>query len=47
MPIVFSSDAHSVENLLYGFDVAANHAKLAGYSERQYLTLDGWKTLNI
>lgn len=47
VPIVFSSDAHSFENLLYGFDVATNHAKLAGYSERQYLTLDGWKTLKF
>ena len=47
VPILFSSDAHTVENLQYGFDIATNHAKEAGYSERQYLTLDGWKSVEL
>ena len=47
VPILFSSDAHSVENLQFGFDIATAHAKSAGYTERCYLTLDGWKTIPL
>lgn len=47
VPIIFSSDAHSAENLDYGFEVATALATKAGYSERQYLTLEGWKTVPL
>lgn len=47
VPIVFSSDAHSLEHLHFGFDIAKEHAKKAGYSERHYLTLNGWKSISL
>ena len=47
VPILFSSDAHSSEHLVYGFDVAADLAKKAGYSERYYLTTTGWNKIAL
>ena len=47
VPILFSSDAHSEEHIVYGFDVATDVAKSAGYSERYYLTTNGWKKISL
>ncbi|MEE0998049.1 MAG: histidinol phosphate phosphatase, partial [Treponemataceae bacterium] len=47
VPILFSSDAHSEEHIVYGFDVATAVAKSAGYSERYYLTTNGWKKKSL
>lgn len=47
VPIIFSSDAHSPEHIVYGFEEAANLAKNAGYSERQYLTSNGFESTKI
>lgn len=47
VPIVFSSDAHSSEHLVFGFDIATDLAKKAGYSERFYLTTTGWNKIAL
>ncbi len=42
VPAVISSDAHEKANLTWGFDIAMNHAKAAGYGELQILTENGF-----
>lgn len=44
VPVMINSDAHTPENLTYGFDAAAQFAREAGYREIYYLTRDGWLT---
>lgn len=47
VPIIYSSDAHKKDYILYGFDRAKKLAEMAGYSQRCYLTSQGWKTTSL
>lgn len=47
VPALVSADAHEKSNLTWGFDLAMDHAKAAGYGELQLLTENGFVTYRI
>ncbi len=47
VPAVVSADAHEKANLTWGFDIAMDHAKQAGYGELQMLTENGFVAYQI
>lgn len=47
VPALVNADAHEKENLTWGFDIAMDHAKTAGYGELQLLTENGFVTYTI
>lgn len=41
--VILTSDAHRADAIVYGYDLAAECAKRAGFRESILLTKDGWK----
>ncbi len=47
VPITFSADAHHVQHLGAGIDIASAHAKAAGYKEIAVLSNGAWKLVAL